>query len=73
MSTTTMRVTPRNRDELARIAAERGITLDEALAVLLFEHRLLAQVEVLESDPEALADYRSEAGVLAEVDVAVKG
>jgi hypothetical protein len=71
MRQTSMRVTPKNRDALARIAAEElgGISLDEALRVLVFEHDSLVALARLRADPAALADYQEEARMLAESDV----
>lgn len=70
---TTMRVSVPTRDELARVAEEElgGVSLDEALRIVLFEHRSAAAVARLMADPEALADYQAEAGDLAEADVQV--
>ena len=64
MHQTTMRVTPKNRDALAKIAADElgGVSLDEALRVLVFEH----------DSRVALAEFQAENEVLAEVDVEVK-
>jgi len=72
---TSMRVDRSNRDALARIAAEElgGVSLDEALRIVLFEHECLASYARLSDDPDALADYRAEAAQLADVDVAVAG
>lgn len=72
---TSMRVDRSNRDALARIAAEElgGVSLDEALRVVLFEHECLASYARLSDDPDSLADYRAEAAQLADVDVAVAG
>jgi hypothetical protein len=71
---TTMKVSERNRDELAAIAREElgGVTLNDALHRLLTEHRYLATIARLEADPEALADYQAEALALAETDIAVQ-
>ncbi len=72
---TSMRVDRSNRDALARIAAEElgGVSLDEALRIVLFEHECLASYARLSDDPDSLADYRAEAAQLADVDVAVAG
>jgi len=72
---TSMRVDRSNRDALARIAAEElgGVSLDEALRIVLFEHECLASYARLSDDPDSLADYRAEAAELADVDVAVAG
>jgi hypothetical protein len=76
---TSMRVTAENRDALARIAATElgGVSLDEALRVVLFEHlsrvalaRLAADPHA--ADPHAADSYLAESAQLAEVDVAVR-
>jgi hypothetical protein len=70
---TSIRVEEATRDELARIARELGgVSLDEALRVVLFRHRTMQAVERLAADPAALADYRAEAHDLAEADVSVR-
>lgn len=71
---TSMRVTPENRDALARIAATEldGATLDEALRVVLFEHHSRAALARLAADPDAAKSYLAESEQLAEVDVAVR-
>jgi hypothetical protein len=68
---TTMRVSVPTRDELARIAEDEfgGVSLDEALQIVLFEHRSVAAVARLSADPDALSEYRAEAAELADVDV----
>lgn len=69
---TSIRVEQTTRDELARIAGDLGgVSLDEALRVVLFRHRTMAAVERLAADPAALADYQAEARDLAEADVDV--
>ncbi len=70
---TSMRVDKSNRDALARIAARElgGVSLDEALRILVFEHECLASYARLVDDSDSLADYRAEAAQLGEVDVAV--
>lgn len=72
---TSMRVRVANRDALARIAAVElgGVTLDEALAVVLFEHQSRVALARLGADPEAAGSYLAESAELAEVDVAVEG
>jgi hypothetical protein len=69
---TSIRVDSANRDALARIANEDlgGVSLDEALRIILFRYQTLAAVYELEADPAALADYQREAQELAEVDTA---
>jgi hypothetical protein len=68
---TTVRVSVPTRDELARVAEDEfgGVSLDEALQIVLFEHRSAVAVARLMADPEALADYQAEAASLADVDV----
>lgn len=70
---TSMRVTPENRDTLAQIAATElgGVSLDEALRVVLFEHRSRAALARLAADPAAADSYLVESTQLAETDVAV--
>ena len=63
-----------NRDELARIATELGgITLDEALRILLFREQTRADFAHLMADPADWADYLREGETLAEVDIEVTG
>ena len=71
---TSMRVTLENRDALARIAAAElgGVSLDEALKVVLFEHESRAALARLAADPDAAASYLAEGANLAEVDIAVE-
>ncbi len=71
---TSMRVTRENRDALARIAAGElgGVSLDEALRVVLFEHQSRVALARLAADPEASGSYLVESSRLAEVDVAVR-
>ncbi len=70
---TSMRVTAVNRDALARIASGElgGVTLDEALRVVLFEHQSYTALARLARDPDAMDSYLAEGDQLAEVDVAV--
>lgn len=70
---TSMRVDQANRDALARIAAEElgGVSLDEALRMLLFEHETMRAVARLEADPEALANWQREAREWAELDTGI--
>lgn len=70
---TSIRVSPENRDVLARIAATElgGVTLDEALRVVLFEHQSRNALTRLAADPGASGSYLAESAGLAEVDVAV--
>lgn len=71
---TSMRITQANRDALARIAASElgGVSLDEALRVLLFEHQSRVALARLADDPDACRSYLVEAAELAEADVAVR-
>jgi hypothetical protein len=69
---TTVRVDSSRRDELAQVAQELGgVSLDEALRVVLFRYQTAKNVARLEADPVALAAYQAEARGLAEVDVEV--
>ena len=72
---TSIRVTAATRDALARIAEHElgGVSLDEALRVVLFEHQTRVALARLASNPDMADDYLSEAAGLAEVDVAVTG
>jgi hypothetical protein len=72
---TSMRVAVANRDALARIAEHElgGVSLDEALRIVLFEHETHAALARLAADPEAARDYVQEATALADVDVKVTG
>ncbi len=71
---TSMRVTLENRDALARIAATElgGVSLDEALRVVLFEHRSRAALTQLAADPLAADSYLAESTELAEIDTSVQ-
>lgn len=71
---TSMRVTRENRDALARIATTElgGVSLDEALRVVLFEHRSRAALARLAADPDAAESYLAESAQFAEVDAAVE-
>jgi hypothetical protein len=70
---TTMRVSGETRDALARIAENDlgGVSLDEALRIVLFEYQTSVALMRLSADPEALAEYRDEAAAVADVDVTV--
>jgi hypothetical protein len=70
---TSMRVAQENRDKLARIAESElgGATLDDALAVLLFEHESRRALARLAADQEMADDYLRESSELAEVDIEV--
>jgi hypothetical protein len=71
---TTMRVTKETRDAVAQIARRElgGVSMDEALRMLIFEHQSRVALSRLGSDPEASADYLAEASRLAEVDTQVR-
>lgn len=70
---TSIRVNPENRDALARIAATElgGVSLDQALRVVLFEHQSRAALSRLAADPHTADSYFRESAQLAEVDVTV--
>lgn len=63
-----------NRDTLARIAEKDlgGVSLDEALRIVLFEHQTHAALARLAADPAAAQGYFQEASALADVDVEVR-
>ncbi|MEO6713807.1 MAG: hypothetical protein ABIM89_10310 [Mycobacteriales bacterium] len=71
---TSMRVSKESRDALARIAAQDlgGVSLDEALRVVLFEHRTAAALARLAADPAQADEYLAEARALAESDAPVE-
>jgi hypothetical protein len=68
---TSMRISVPTRDALAKVAEDElgGVSLDEALQVVLFEHQTATALARLAAEPDALDDYRAEAAALAEVDV----
>lgn len=70
---TSMRVDRTNRDALARIAERDlgGVSMDEALRVLVFEHDTHVALAKLASDPAAMSEYVTEATSLADVDAQV--
>lgn len=70
---TSIRVETANRDALARVAERDlgGVSLDEALRILLFEHDTHAALARLAADPASMQDYVAEAADLADVDVQV--
>jgi len=69
---TSMRVSVEARDQLAHVAEELGgVSLDEALKVILFRHEVARSMAALEADPDALADYQREAHEWAELDATV--
>ena len=54
MPDTTVRVSPRNRDQLRAIAEAEGVTMDEALSLLLRRHRQRQMGEDLSTyEPDA--------------------
>jgi hypothetical protein len=69
-----MRVTRENRDALARIAVEElgGVSMDEALRILLFEHRTRVALARLATDPDAAGSYLTEAAEIAAADPQVR-
>jgi len=69
-----MRITQENRDRLARIAETdlHGGSLDDAVAVLLFEYESRRGLAALAADPAMRDDYLAEGQELAEVDVEVE-
>ncbi|MGX7824309.1 hypothetical protein ACTG9Q_04385 [Actinokineospora sp. 24-640] len=70
---TSMRVSTENRDALARIAETElgGVSLDEALRIVLFEHETTAALARLAADPDLAGGYATEAAALADVDTTV--
>jgi hypothetical protein len=68
-----MRVDAANRDALARIAERDlgGVSMDEALRILVFEHDTHVALTRLAADPAAMGAYLAEAADLADVDVQV--
>ena len=69
---TSIRVATERRDALAAVAREMGgVSLDEALRALLWQHRALADIARLQADPAALHEYRREAMDWAELDAPV--
>ena len=70
---TSMRVEAANRDALARIAATDlgGVSLDEALRIVLFEHASRVALGRLAANPDEYAGYLRDAAELAEVDTSI--
>jgi hypothetical protein len=68
-----MRVDQETRDSLARVASKEmgGVSLDEALRTVLFEHESRLALARLASTPEAWAEYREETTQVAEGGVEV--
>lgn len=72
MSRTTIAVETATRDRLAgRAKAMGGVSLDEALRALLFEHECAEAFARLDADPEQLESYRREAQAWAELDIQI--
>jgi hypothetical protein len=67
---TIMRVSVPTRDALARVAEDElgGVSLDEALQIVLFEHQTTKALARLAADPEAMDEYRGESASIAEAD-----
>jgi hypothetical protein len=57
---TSISVSRDTRDHLARVAREEmdGISMDEALKIILFEREAERQAAALKADPDALAEYQ---------------
>lgn len=70
---TSMRVTRENRDALARIAADElgGVSMDEALQIVLFERQSRAALARLARDRDAADAYLLEGAQLAEIDTEI--
>jgi hypothetical protein len=68
-----MRVSVPTRDALARVAEDElgGVSLDEALQIVLFEHQTTKALARLAAEPGAMDEYRAESASIAEADVAV--
>jgi hypothetical protein len=58
------------REALAHIAEDElgGVSLDEALQIVLFEHQTTKALARLAADPEAMDEYRGESASIAEAD-----
>ncbi|WP_054055444.1 hypothetical protein [Alloactinosynnema sp. L-07] len=71
---TSMRVSASNRDALARIAENElgGVSLDEALRIVLFEHATRVALARLAADPDAAGAYAAEAATMADTDAVVE-
>lgn len=65
---TSMRLTQETRDALARVASEElgGVSLDEALRTVLFEHETRAALARLAADPQQWREYQQETKQVAE-------
>jgi hypothetical protein len=70
---TSISVSQNTRDHLARIVQQEmpGMSMDEALRLILFQHETNRDIARLEADPEALASYQAEMAGLAETDQVV--
>lgn len=70
---TSMRVAQETRDALARVASEElgGVSLDEALRTVLFEHQTRAALARLAADPQQWEEYQQETRQVAEGGVEV--
>jgi hypothetical protein len=71
---TTISVSRETRDQLARIAEDElhGVSMDQALKIILFQHQSARDIARLGADPQALADYQNDMAGLAEADLAVR-
>lgn len=71
---TSISVSQGTRDHLARIVQREmpGVSMDEALKLILFQHETNRDIARLEADPEALANYQAEMTGLAEPDQVVR-
>lgn len=71
---TTISVSRETRDQLAQFAEHElhGVSMDQALKIILFQHQSDRDIARLEADPEALADYKSDMAGLAQTDQAVQ-
>ena len=70
---TTISVTRSTRDQLAQIAADQlgGVSMDEALKIVMLEYETSRAVAHLEADAEALGEYQAEMAAIANADQAV--
>jgi hypothetical protein len=71
---TTISVSRETRDQLAWIAEHElhGVSMDQALKIILFQHQSDRDIARLEADPQALADYQNDMAGLAQTDQAVQ-
>lgn len=70
---TSIRVDVAQRDALARVAAERQESQDQALRRLIWEHDCATSLARLEADPVALYDYEVETGLFGNAATEVDG